>query len=139
MAGAEDDLSRPLGSYRKARLAWEVARLYVTVRRLRLRCSLPDLLARLRSTPPSFELEHPGAPFRLAWAVERVLGRLPGDTRCLVRSLVVVGLLARRSVSTTLVIGVQPGHSLKAHAWVELDGEPLLPHGGSRYERLTEL
>jgi Transglutaminase-like superfamily len=64
---------------------------------------------------------------------------LPGDTRCLVRSVVLVGLLARRSVATTLVIGVLPGDRLRAHAWVELDGQALLDDGGSRYERLTEL
>ncbi len=123
----------------KAGLAWEVAGLYARVRYLLSRRSLPAVLARLRSVPATGALEPPAAPFRLAWAVERVLGRLPGDTRCLVRSLVLVGLLARRSVSTTLVIGVQPGARLQAHAWVELEGQPLLHAGGRKYERLTEL
>ena len=68
-----------------------------------------------------------------------MLGRLPADARCLVRSVVLVALLARRSVATTLVIGIQPGDRLKAHAWVELDGQALLPDGGRQYERLTEL
>lgn len=136
---AEDDPARSLGPRGKARLALEVTLLYARVRYLLPRRPLPDVIAGLRSLRSAGALEHPAAPFRLAWAVERVLGRLPGDTRCLVRSLVVVGLLERRSVSTTLVIGVQPGDRLKAHAWVEAEGRPLLHDGGGRYERLTEL
>jgi Transglutaminase-like superfamily len=53
------------------------------------------------------------------------------------RSLVLVSLLARRSLPATLVIGVLPGERFAAHAWVELSGRPLLPAGD--YERLVEL
>lgn len=126
---------------RKSRLAAEILRLYVWVLYARRRRSLPAVVAALRADSPEAArpLSDPIAPYRLAWGVQRVVGRLPTDSRCLVRSLVLVGLLARRSVVSTLVIGVSPGSKFAAHAWVELEGQQLLPAGESRYERLTEL
>ena len=53
------------------------------------------------------------------------------------RSLVLLRMLARRGVVCRLVIGVRPGETLEAHAWIEHDGHPLLPTLG--YERLTVL
>lgn len=135
----EDHLARPLGLRYRAALALEIAALYGRTRYLLRVRPLPAALTRLRDAGRGRPPVHPAAPFRLAWAVERVLGRLPGDTRCLVRSVVLVGLLARRSTPATLVIGVQPGDRLKAHAWVELDGRALLHDGAPAYERLTEL
>lgn len=138
---AEDALDRPLGPARKLRLGAETLAVYVRVRRRLRGHPLPEVLAGLRGGsaggPPL--LVNPAAPFRLAWVVERVLGRLPADSRCLVRSLVLVGLLARRSVPCTLVIGVRGGGNFIAHAWVEIEGRPLLPSGGGEYDRLAEL
>jgi len=74
---------------------------------------------------------------RLGHAVERTLAPLPTDSRCLIRSLVTTRLLARRGISSSLVLGVRPGEELKAHAWVEQEGRPVLDAGD--YERLTEL
>jgi hypothetical protein len=54
-------------------------------------------------------------------------------------SLVLVELLARRGTSSSLVIGVSPGSSFGAHAWVELEGRPLLPPHGESFQRLAEL
>ena len=76
---------------------------------------------------------------RLGRAVRRVLGSLPADSTCLIESIVLVTLLERRGVETSLVIGVEPGDDFRAHAWVELMGEPLLPASQGVYERLTEL
>jgi hypothetical protein len=74
---------------------------------------------------------------RLAWPVRRTLDPLPWDSRCLMRSLVLLRMLARRGVACRLVIGVRPGDELTAHAWIEHQGIPLLPTLG--YERLTVL
>jgi tetrahydromethanopterin S-methyltransferase subunit G len=74
---------------------------------------------------------------RLGKGVGRTLGVLPTDSRCLIRSLVLVHLLARRSIPSTLVIGVRKESGFEAHAWVEHDGEAVLPAG--HYTRLTEL
>jgi hypothetical protein len=71
--------------------------------------------------------------------VSRTLSLLPEDPRCLVRSLVLIELLARRGVASTLVIGACTIPSFGAHAWVELGGEALLPAGEFAVGRLAEL
>jgi hypothetical protein len=70
----------------------------------------------------------------------RALVLTPGGTKCLMRSLVLVRLMARRGiVDGELIIAVQPGPAiLDAHAWVELDGRALLPPGDG-HERLLVL
>jgi hypothetical protein len=72
-------------------------------------------------------------------AVTRVLTLLPTDSRCLLRALVVTEMLARRGVYAHVVIGVRPSPSFAAHAWVEVDGRPLLPDDDATYHRLAEL
>lgn len=136
----EETFDRPLGMGRKAALALEILWLYALVRWRLLRGDLRDGLAELRgSSAGEGEERHPALAYRLAWAVERVLGHLPFDSRCLVRSLVLIGLLARRSIPAMLVIGVRPGADFGAHAWVERDGRPLLPDGGAEFDRLVTL
>ena len=75
----------------------------------------------------------------LAGAVERVLSVLPTDSPCLVNSCVLLALLERRGIASSLVIGVRAGTDFAAHAWIECEGEPQLPTGGGEYARLTEL
>ena len=62
----------------------------------------------------------------------RTLKLIPGDTRCLARSLVLTRLLARRGIPAKLVIGAQPAPDFRAHAWVECEGEPVLSPGAVR-------
>jgi hypothetical protein len=81
-------------------------------------------------------LEHQVAR-RLGKIVGKVLGVLPTDSRCLIRSLVLVRILSRRAIPSTLVIGVMKESDFKAHAWVEHDGMPILPAGP--YTRLMEM
>ena len=76
---------------------------------------------------------------RLGQAVARTMRYLPGDTRCLAQSLVLIHMLARRSIGSTLVIGVSPEGGFSAHAWVELGGRPLLPAREDVFRRLVEL
>ena len=62
---------------------------------------------------------------RLERAVKRAL-RLPGlDSRCLMQSLVLQSLLARRGIPTSLAVGARQGPDFAAHAWVEHEGFPL--------------
>jgi hypothetical protein len=97
---------------------------------------LEVIVGRLRA---SREAEEPlPRPRRdqLVASVMRLLGVLPTDSRCLIQSLVVLALLERRAVRSTLVIGVRVEPKFAAHAWVECDGEPLLPTG-TGFARLT--
>lgn len=133
---------RRLSLGEKARLVGEVAGSYRRARRLIRRHDLRFALAELRGGDAGGEplaraqlLE--GA--RLGRVVGRVLGLLPVESRCLVRSLVLTELLSRRAIPSTLVIGVKPGDSFGAHAWVELNGVPLLPSGAGQYARLVDL
>jgi hypothetical protein len=76
---------------------------------------------------------------RLGRAVQLTLTLLPGDKRCLARSLVLTQLLARREISSKLVIGARTAPHFLAHAWVEHAGHPVLPVGDGSFGRLVEL
>jgi hypothetical protein len=76
---------------------------------------------------------------RLGNAVDRTLRALPTDSRCLVQSLVLTRLLARRGIPNSLVIGAHPGGEFSAHAWVECGGFPVLAPLGYEGSRLLEL
>ncbi|HVW48403.1 MAG TPA: lasso peptide biosynthesis B2 protein, partial [Solirubrobacterales bacterium] len=114
----------------RARLAAAILVAYARVRRLLLRGDLRRTVAALRErrAAAAAPLERREA-VRLTRAVVRVLRLLPTDSRCLVRSLVVLAVLAERGGEVELVIGVMPGEAFAAHAWVELDGAPLLEAG----------
>jgi hypothetical protein len=124
--------------------AWLVAEVLVTyglVRWSLRRRDLPAVVAALRRP------RRPRAPRgaldaderRLARAAVRVLERVPGDSRCLTRSLVVLSMLARRGRDVRLVLAARPTPTFAAHAWVERDGRPLLPTRDFDDARLAEL
>ena len=119
---------------RRARLVVEVLGTYARAWVLLRRRPLPEALASLRAPGRPRPAEDPR---RLGRAVSRTLRVLPTDSRCLVRSATLAGLLAHRGLDGVVVLGVRPGESFAAHAWVELDGVALLPDGG--FERLAEL
>ena len=128
----------------KALLALEVVAMYARVRWLLLRRGPVEAVPVLRrglvadlSADP--ELVRVRRSVRFGRAVIRVLRLLPTDGRCLMRSLVLTGLLARRGLYATVVIGVRPQPSFGAHAWVEVDGRPVLAADESSYQRLVEL
>ena len=127
----------------KLALIAEVLAAYVRVRWSLWRKGLPDTLAATRAEladvdPPEGHTRRL-AGYRVATVTVRVLGMLPTDARCLIRSLVLTDLLAKRGIGSSLVIGVTPAPNFAAHAWVELDGVPLLPALESTYSRLVEL
>lgn len=122
----------------KLSLALEILAAYVHVRWSLRRSDFPGALERIRSTR-TIEPGPAESDERLVRAVRRTLRVLPADTRCLIESLVVTRLLARRGRDTRLVIGVSPSGTFDAHAWVERDGRPLLPVHQFAEGRLAEL
>lgn len=130
----------PLGALARLALCAEVLVTYGRVRRLLRQADFRRTLAAVgeRREPPAGvgEAEMRAASRRLARAVVRTLALLPADSRCLVRSLVLTALLARRGIESRLIVGVRPGTRFAAHAWVEHDGMPLLEAG--QFERLLE-
>lgn len=136
-------LDKPLPALAKLRLAAEVLAAYPRARYAARHKDIRSTMRQLRSKQGAVSVatdpESLGRARRLGRAVHRTLHPLPVDSRCLTQSLVLTELLARRGVKTKLVIGVRPGRDFGAHAWVELDGEPLLPAGGGEFHRLTDL
>jgi hypothetical protein len=136
--------ARPLPLGARLALAVEIVAAYAVARRGLRRRGLRDVLRELRSAnggPPAGA--DAGDPLavgrRLGRAVRRTLGVLPADSRCLMSSLVLTRLLARRGIQSQLVISVRPGERFAAHAWVEHDGAALLPPDAPESARLTTL
>ena len=132
---------RHLPLSQKASLAAEIVSTYVRARRLLRRNELPEAVRALRGDgvgPPGPDGDQLLVGLRLGRIVGKTLGVLPFDSRCLVRSLVLTSLLARRGIGSSLIIGVRSEPNFEAHAWVESAGTPLLPDGGVPYGRLVE-
>lgn len=134
---------RPRSPMERVRLAAEIVAAYLLARRELRRAPIESVVAALRSesspaplTPGPHALEEAR---RLGWIVARILKLMPGDTRCLARSLVLTRLLARRGIPAKLVIGARGGPGFLAHAWVECNGQPVLSPGDGSFGRLVEL
>lgn len=115
---------------------------YGHVRWLLWRTTLTVTVGELRRVAPT----RPVSPERTRWeglrlarAVTLTLPLLPTESRCLMRSLVLLRLMARRGLDGALVIGVDPEGGFSAHAWVEQEGKPLLTPGDYVSRRLVEL
>lgn len=131
------------GPAERTALAAEILLAYLRARRELRRSPIDRAVARLRSyrpvpSRPSDATSREEAR-RLGWAVVRVLGLLPGDTRCLRRSLVLLQLLARRGIANRLVIGARTDPEFLAHAWVECDGVAVLSPLDGSFGRLVEI
>jgi hypothetical protein len=135
---------RSRGPLERVRLAREIVAAYLQARRELRRAPIESVVAALRleeaERPPlstgGHEVEEAR---RLGWTVVRTLKLMPGDTRCLARSLVLTRLLAQRGIPAKLVIGAQADPEFFAHAWVECDGQPVLSAGDGSFARLVEL
>ena len=137
---------RRMSLAKRAALTGEIIGTYRRARRLHGPSILPRRWRRSgrKPAPPAKQITaDPGARLfaavRIGRAVILVLGRLPADRRCLIRSLVVSSMLARRQIPARLVLGVRPDADdpFLAHAWVEHAGVPVIPHEG--YSRLHDL
>ncbi len=131
--GVEAYLARERVPYRlRARLVVEVLATYVRVRRMLAGQDIVRVVAVLRDGEGD-RLEPETAQRlarRLARPVVRTLRPLPVDSRCLMRSLVLIRMMARRGARCDLAIGAQSGTTFAAHAWVEHAGCPVLPTYG---------
>ena len=126
----------------RGRLATEIVAAYLEARREMRRASIDTVVERLRESGSPLRVEEVHSleeARRLGRAVVRTLVFMPGDTRCLRRSLVLMKLLAKRGIPARLVIGARAGPDFLAHAWVEHGGEPVLPPGDGSFGRLVEL
>lgn len=139
------DLARSLPLGRRILLVSEILMFYCRVRLRLLREQFPIALAQVRGTTrqQAGSSSESAVTYlraaRLARAVQRTLRLVPADARCLMQSLVLTGLLARRGIDTKLLIGVNPGDEFEAHAWVEYAGHALLPDSQGVYRVLAEL
>lgn len=126
----------------RARLASEIVIAYLRAQRELRRAPITDVVERLRSAPVAMPASSAGEleeALRLGRAVSRTLALLPGDTRCLRRSLVLLQLLTRRGITARLVIAARSDPDFLAHAWVEHDGTPVLVPASDSFGRLVEL
>jgi hypothetical protein len=127
----------------RTRLACEIALAYARARRELRAAPIEQAIEQLRRSTltPAAAPSHESVvqAHRLGRAVVRSLALLPGDTRCLTRSLVLSRLLARRGIAARLVIAARPGPPFQAHAWVECGGAAVLEPGDESFARLTEL
>jgi hypothetical protein len=124
------------------RLSLEILWAYVMVRWWLLRSDVPEAAESARNRAVQAASVTDPLPLstviRLGRGVQRTLGALPFDSRCLVRSLVLRCILARRGAESTVVLAAKPRPEFAAHAWVEYEGIPVLPTGAG-FHRLTEL
>lgn len=127
----------------KVTLAIEIVTSYARARWLLWRTDLPTTVSALRAVSTTADAVTPTDPRRLGYRLGRAVGRtlrhLPFDSRCLMRSLVLTSILARRRIQSTLVIAVLPQPHFEAHAWVEQDGIPLLAPAETPFERIVEM
>lgn len=143
-------VGRRLSVTERLRLIAEILRSYRDARKALRHTPIAPAVNALRSNPPAASQRPAGShpdreqqllheAWRLGRAVRLTLRLLPGDTRCLTRSLVLTQMLAQRGIPATLVIGARTEPRFLAHAWVEYAGEPVLPSGDGSFGRLVEL
>jgi hypothetical protein len=139
MTAAVAAIAPPRRPRANVRLGAEIVWTTLWVRRLVQRTDLPRALERCRAAvcqpapvPSRDEV------VRVSRAVRRTMGLLPGDSRGLVASLVLIAVLARRGVDASLVVG-RPRNGFGAHAWVEVRGLPALPAPKDKFAQLAAL
>jgi hypothetical protein len=129
-----------LSPWAKVRIVGEILATYPRLYRAMRREEIREVVARIREERVEAPEPLPRLTrVQLGGAVVRVLGLLPTDSRCLISSLVLLALLERRGVDSTLVIGVGVEPEFAAHAWIECEGEALLPSGNGTYTRMIEV
>lgn len=111
-------------------------RVALLIEALHLRASLPVLLRVLpldrvlRALTPEPRARIEGATSAIEQVTDAVTRRFrPTRTACLKRALMRYALLRRAGYPATFVIGVRPGggaDGFEAHAWVALDGVPIM-------------
>jgi Transglutaminase-like superfamily len=153
LPGSTREPLRSFSAVGKLMLAAEIAATYLQVRWWLRRPEITEIVALARPGARPREAPLPAGRrtgldhsreaaqlgIRLGKVIQRIFRLLPGDTRCLTRSVVLMRMLARRQVDTTLIIGVRAAPSFGAHAWIEHQGRPLLEPIEAHGQRLVEL
>lgn len=123
----------------RARLVAEILVTYARVRWLMATADIVTVVDTLRDGEPDSVRGEDAYRLgvRLARPIVRTLRPLPVDSRCLMRSLVLLRMMARRDVRCRLVIGTKTAGAFAAHAWIEHDGRPVLSPMG--HEPLTTI
>lgn len=93
------------------------------------RRTLPELAQHLANSPQQGRRRYDAR--RVSEVADRALRLTPYEPRCVVRALVVYGLLHNQGDRPDLVIGLPPRPAAKnAHAWLEIDGIDVGPPPG---------
>jgi len=74
---------------------------------------------------------------RVGYAVLRAARLLPWHPTCLRQAITVKRMLRRRGITSRLQLGVSRPALPEAHAWVTVQGQPVIGHG--ELERFTVL
>lgn len=123
-----------IAAYASLALPWFALAVRVSPRRT-LRS--PWMRGPLRQESP---LKGRVATRRIAEIVESVAGRHPVAWGCLPKALATAAIARRCGHDAVVVLGVnRNGGELRAHAWVEEDGQPVLPQDLSGYARAWAL
>lgn len=134
---------RPLTRRYKLALVLEILWVYGRVRFWLWRTEYTDAVGRLRGSRAPGSGLHPAIEqalsVRLGRAVARTVSLLPTDNRCLMRSLVLTTVLARRGIPSAVIIAARTEPEFAAHAWVEYNGMALIRPGDAAFQRLTEI
>jgi hypothetical protein len=71
---------------------------------------------------------------RVRWAVEAVARHSPSPLTCLPQALAASWMLQARGHAPRMIYGVatDPAKGFSAHAWVELEGAPVVGHRAAR-------
>lgn len=73
--------------------------------------------------------------YRIRWAVETTARNLPWKPVCFPQAVAATRMLRRRSIPSTLYLGVDANRDLDAHAWVRVGG--LIVTGAPLERRFT--
>ncbi|HLJ80291.1 MAG TPA: lasso peptide biosynthesis B2 protein [Ktedonobacterales bacterium] len=125
---------RRLSGSEYALLAWLSVRIVVVLAVLpvALRCLTVARLVRLLTPRRMGATRRPALLWRSAGAVDRLVDRRPFRFwgHCLRRSLLLYFVATRAGYSVQVVVGARrDGSGVTGHAWIELDGRPLLEPG----------
>lgn len=82
------------------------------------------LADRLPEAPSETRTPHALAETR-AQEIKAVAVRIPYELKCLPQSLLLATLMRRRAIAADLCLGVKLTEPFEAHAWLEIDGEPV--------------
>jgi Transglutaminase-like superfamily len=105
--------------------AWcEVLWVVLKVRRALKRHGFGPTWERLQTDPQQNYITSRAGPLQVSRAVALVATLLPCRVRCLEQALASYMLLRPTIADITVRIGVTP-HGFRAHAWVEVSGQPL--------------